>query len=374
MFSDSYLPYASGVVRSVETFSDGLRRGGDEVYIIAPAYPGYVDDDPNIFRSPSYRFSSHSDFRLAAPFNRELARKIIDLKLDIIHAHSPFLLGRLAAAICKKGKIPMVFTHHTLYSEYVHYFKWLPRPVTKHLVNRHVVNYCRRAAVVIAPTLAISNLLVSLGVKQPVEVLETGVDLRELRNHKAIDIRAKFGVGPRDTLLLFVGRLGKEKNLPALLAAVSPILRERSSVKVMLAGDGPQKRELERLALVLGIAGQTIFAGTLGRAAVVSAYKAADVFVFSSLTETQGLVVSEALSVGLPVVAIRAFGVEQMVRHGVDGLLTHPSPQELGRGIQRLLDEPRLAEKFSKNGAALAESRSAEQKTRQLRQIYSRLS
>jgi 1,2-diacylglycerol 3-alpha-glucosyltransferase len=373
MFSDSYLPYASGVVRSVETSTKELRRAGDEVFIVAPKYPGFVDHDEQILRFPSYRFSHDSDFRLALPYNRQLIGDIRRMGLDVIHSHSPFLLGRLAISVGRALGIPVVFTHHTLYAEYGHYVKWLPRPITRHIVNRYVVDYCQRANLVIAPTLAIGNLLVGLGIERPVEILETGVDLREFADEETIDIRQRYGLSPEQFVLLFVGRLGREKNLKTLLEATAPILKARTNVRLVLAGDGPERRSLEELAREHGVAEKTIFTGVLGRREVVSAYKASDLFVFSSLTETQGLVISEALAASLPVVAVRAFGVEQMVRDGVDGLLTQPSAEELSRAILRLVDNKHLLKTFAHNAAAGRNERSATTMARRLKEIYGRV-
>jgi 1,2-diacylglycerol 3-alpha-glucosyltransferase len=373
MFSDSYLPYASGVVRSVETSTKELRRLGDQVFIVAPKYPGFVDRDEHILRFPSYRFSHDSDFRLALPYNRELVRDIRRMGLDVIHSHSPFLLGRLATSIGRALGVPVVFTHHTLYGEYGHYVKWLPRPITKHIVNRYVVDYCQRANLVIAPTLAIGNLLVGLGIDRPVEILETGVDLQEFAGEQPIDIRERYGLSQEHFVLLFVGRLGREKNLTTLIEATAPILKSRAEMRLVLAGDGPERGALEELARRRGIAEKTIFTGVLDRREVVSAYKASDLFVFSSLTETQGLVISEALAASLPVVAVRAFGVEQMVRDGVDGLLTQPAAEELSRAILRLVDNRHLLKTFSNNAAAGQHEKSATTMARRLKEIYRRV-
>ncbi len=371
MFSDSYLPYASGVVRSVETFATELRRLGHEVHVIAPAYPGYRDEDPHVIRVPSYRFSSRSDFRLAPPFGRRLTRRAAALDPDIIHSHSPFLLGSLGSAVAAKLAVPLVFTHHTMYADYAHYFKWLPRRLTKHLVNKHVLAYCRRAARVIAPSPGLRELLIEAGVEQEIDVLATGVDSSEAGGATdARALRARFAVPINAPLLLFVGRLGREKNLTTLLEAAAAAMAAHSEARLLLAGDGPERLKLERLASKLGIGDRTIFTGVLSRLDVAAAYRAADLFVFASLTETQGLVLAEALAAGLPVVAVRATGVDYMVTDGVDGLLCGTAAGELGAAITKALSDDGLRHTLSSNAAARAPALSSAKAAAQLQEIY----
>src|ERR1700730_17930160 len=238
-FTDSYVPRRSGVVRAVETAARGLRERGHRVYVFAPAYPGYIDADPDIFRFPSIAAPGHSDFPLAVPYSVAHLRKIRDLRLDLVHSHSPFLLGGLGAWVGRTLKLPLVFTYHTLYAEYAHYTP-LVGELTRPFIIAYTTAYCNRCDRVLVSVSSLANVLRSYGVRPRIEVAPSvGVDPKEFAHPSAGAVRPWFRIPDDAILLVFVGRLGREKGVPPLLDALAGL---PPHVWLLLVGDGPERR------------------------------------------------------------------------------------------------------------------------------------
>lgn len=370
VFSDSYKPYISGVVISIENSVRELRALGHQVYIFAPRYPGQTEAEPAVFRFPSFRSPTNTDYTLAIPISLKLRSLLRELDLDLIHVHSPFLLGRLGAAQARRLEIPLVFTYHTLYDQYVHYVPF-HQGLTRRLTIQLTRYFCNQCDTVITPTAKVRQLLEGYGVKSPIEVLPSGIDLMRFQTGDRRWLRERFNIHPGARVLLFVGRLTKEKNLDFLLRAFQ--LVEQPEVFLVLVARGPEEENLKRLASHLGIADRVIFAGHMVDQDLVNCYYGADLFVFPSVTETQGLVVVEAMATGLPVVAVDAFGVAEMVDHGLNGFLTPNHTGEFSRAINALLlDEPQR-QQMGERAREKAESLSAPAIAQQLQGIYQRL-
>lgn len=363
-FSDSYRPYTSGVVRSIDLFTREFNARGHEVYIFGPDYPLiHYPREEKVFRFASIPAPTMPEFSIPIPFSVQLGTTIRRLNLQIIHVHSPFLLGRLGARAARQSGLPLIFTFHTLYDQYVHYLP-LAQQTTKSLVLTMARDFCNRCDLVIAPSSVIEQYLRGIGVKTEVVVIPTGIDLKEFADTDPRWLQQNYQVSPAEKVLLFVGRLGKEKNIMFLLKSFYRVQRLIPDLRLVIVGEGPHKEELRRFCFRLGIAGKVIFTGVLPRDQIVHCYAGADLFVFPSVTETQGLVIGEAKAAGLPVVAIRAFGAAEMVRDGEDGLLSEHSQEQFTGNIIRLLKDRSLYEVMRRNAlrnaAALSSASSAE--------------
>ena len=370
-FSDSYLPYTSGVVRSIETFSAEFRRLGHKVYIFAPDYPNCPKIE-NVFRFKSMPSLAHKDFTLAIPISPNLERTIQALKIDLIHVHSPFLLGRLGAKAAKKVKIPLVYTYHTLYDQYVHYVpfaqnfsRWIVRKVSK--------DFCNICDLVVTPTSDIEKLLRQYGVFTDIQTIPTGIDLKGYLDGDSTWLKEKFFIPKEKKVLLYVGRLGAEKNLDFLLEAFKDINNKMPNSTLVLVGGGPQEKYYKELCSTMNLKDKIIFTGTLNRKKVIDAYLGADLFVFASVTETQGLVLGEAQAAGLPIVAVEAFGTKEMVTPEFDGFLTQLSQKDFVSKVLNLLTDPVLYAKFSKNAKISVESISAFNSAKKLLSAYEKI-
>lgn len=370
MFSDSYLPRISGVVRSIESFVAELRHQGHHASIFAPAYKGYTDSDPHVVRFPSLRAPGVPDFPLAIPLARRFVADLRALRLSVVHTHSPFLMGAAGRYAARRLRLPLVFTHHTMYSEYVHYVPLVSQRLSREAVIRYTARYCNRCALVIAPSQAVRSWLLSQGVTAPIAVLPTaGVDMGRLSRLDPLWVRARYGLPVDSPLVITVGRLAREKRFDILLEAFAAAARgERAHLLVV--GGGPQAADLRQMARRMGIGDRVTFTGPLEHDRVLDCYAASDVFAFASPTETQGLVVVEAMATGLPVAAVRAGGVAEVVRHGTTGLLSDPHPQALAASIRRLLEDPGLRRRQAEAGRTAARDYAIQQVVRRLVGLY----
>jgi len=364
VFTDSYRPYTSGVVRSIEIFSREFDSKGHEVFIFGPDYPLlHPPKEEGVFRFISVPWPTVPEFSLPIPISAQLSSTIKDIGLDIIHTHSPFLLGRLGARAARRHRLPLVFTFHTLYDQYVHYFPFAEK-TSKQIVQAIGRNFCNRCNMVVAPSLLVVNYLRRIGVEAPIVNIPTGIELSEFEDLDRSWLKENYGVKAEEKVLLFVGRLGKEKNVTFLIKSFQAVLNKYSAARLVMVGKGPQESSLRNLIRQLGIEDKVIFTGVLPRKTIVHCYASADLFVFPSVTETQGLVIGEAKATGLPVVAIRAFGPAEMVAHGEDGILTDPSLPAFTEAILELLQDDQLHERMSKqalkNAPLVSSSHSAD--------------
>ncbi len=369
IFTDSYRPYTSGVVRSIETFSEELRAQGHETFIFAPDYPNCPKDEENIFRFSSIPAPTNSDFALAVPISLRLRHTLKKLNLDIIHVHSPFLLGRLGARMAKKLNLPLVFTFHTLYDQYVHYVPF-GQHITREITKKFCADFCNNCHLVIVPTGIIAGHLKKWGVTSTIRVIPTGIKLNDFRKGQKDWLQKKYNIGPDSKILISVGRLGKEKNFSFLIKSFKQISDSYPSSRLVLVGDGPEKEALKKQCRDLGIEDKVIFTGKLTGDETALAYNSAHIFVFASVTETQGLVVGEAKTAGLPVVAVKAFGVSEMVEHGIDGFLTEPDLKQFVNKVKILLEDDALRQTMGKSAAKNAEKISSQSCTAKLLKSY----
>ncbi len=341
LFTDSYLPRRSGVVRSVEAAARSLRQRDHKAYVFAPSYPGYTDTDPDVYRFPSITAPGHVDFPLAVPYSAAHMRTIRSLHLDIVHSHSPFLLGGLAVWVAKTLKLPLVFTYHTLYAEYAHYAPVIG-DLTRPFIISYTTAYCNRCDRVLVSVPSMTMLLSGYGVRARVDVIPSvGIDPAEFAHPSPEWVRAGFHIPQEAPLLLFVGRLAREKGVPLLLEAFAGL---PAHIWLLVAGDGPERGSLEAYAQRLGVADRVVFAGALDHRQVIDALSACDLFAFPSRTETLGLVVLEAMAAGRAVVAVRGGAIPDVVRDGETGWLVDADPEALRGAIAALLsDEARRA-------------------------------
>lgn len=348
-FTNAYYPVISGVVRSVSAFRRALTRLGHNVFVFAQDVNGYVDDEPFVFRYPAVKLPLAGDFPAVIPISPYINQLLPSLKLDVIHAHHPILLGQAAAHISEDMGLPFVFTFHTQYREYSHYFPLPQETVQEFLkgaIDNWLMDFMKKCQHVVVPTESMRQILVSsYGLLDRVTVIPTGIELEPYRRADGEIIRAERGWN-EDRVMISVGRLAAEKNWKTLLKAGEIVLGEHPNLRIVLIGDGPERDHLEEYVDELGIRERVEFIGKVPFDEVPGYLKAADFFGFSSLSETQGLVSLEALAAGLPVVAINATGTRDVVEDGVVGLLTENSSDALAEAIHRLLSDDHMMARF----------------------------
>jgi len=301
MFTDTYQPETNGVVTSIVSTARALRRRGHRIIVVAPAHPEGDEEHPDVFHLRSASFPFYPEFRMAFPLPAKVVANLPTVPFDVIHAHSFFFIGCLGAYLARLRRSPLFFTYHTKFEDYLHYLpvnQRITKPQTL-WVSREFSNQCDR---VIAPSQGTADLLGSYGITTPLEILPGGVDLESFGLDAAEPALIREArPGP---VLLSVGRLGKEKNLELVLDAFAIVLRTYPRARLIMIGDGPHRAELERRAAGIGDGSHVTFVGALDQSQLGAYYRGADAFVFSSLTETQGLVLVEAMAHGLPVIAV----------------------------------------------------------------------
>jgi len=367
LFTDTYAPDVNGVVTVIKTMTRELRKECHEVSIFCPRYPGGDDSDTGTLRFPSIKFARYQGMRVAVPFNRKALRLVPGL--DIIHSHDPFSVGLGALWTSKRYRIPHVHTYHTFYMEYRRYIPWVIRP-SRRMVRFLSRLFCNRCDAIIAPSSQMKKELESYGITRPVYALPFGVDEEEFSHEIKWNVREALNIQTKD-LLLFVGRLGLEKNLPFLLRSFRDLLSMRPEARLIIAGHGPQGGFLQKYAIELGIAQSVSFLGNLPRRDLVDLYKQASLFVFASKSETQGLVIMEAMMAGAAVVAIGIMGPRDIINSGVTGILVNEDENEFARACNRLLQDDDERQRIGKAAYEWARSQTSQASTKKLLDIYS---
>lgn len=359
MMTNTYLPHVGGVARSVSAFSDALRRKGHDVLVVAPKFEAMSTDETDVVRVTALQKFNGSDFSVIVPSDGFLQEQLDAFRPDILHSHHPFLLGGAAQRLAAINSIPLVFTHHTLYEQYTHY-----APGDSQFMKRFVAalstEYANLAQLVIAPSESIRDLLGERGVFTPIQVIPTGVAEIFFNVGDGPAFRKVMGIPANAFVVGHVGRLALEKNLVFMAEAVADFMKGNPDAWFLLVGTGSARVEMESIFKKHQVEQRVVSAGSLGQPILTSAYRAMDVFAFASQSETQGMVLTEAMATRTPVVAVDASGVREVLRDRQNGImlkqqshngfvsalqaLHDSSPQQRGRYRRRALQ---TAQQFS---------------------------
>ncbi|HAV11122.1 MAG TPA: hypothetical protein DCX32_01065 [Candidatus Moranbacteria bacterium] len=354
IFTNNYLPNPFGVSTSIEAFRTDFEKLGHSVYVFAPQMAGYADQNPNVFRYPSFDFKYKISFPLAIPFSRKIDKILDKLEIDIIHSQHPNLLGDAAKKWAKKKNVPLVFTWHTLYDQYTHFASpFIPRKLAAWWTIGNAVSYANRSDFVVTPTSSVEKIIRGWGVNNGnISSIPTGVDTEKFDKADKDIVRKKYGIADDKTVLTIVSRFTEEKNIKFLFEAVSSVLRKRKDVVFLAKGNGNLLSEMGAYVSNEGLGGKVVFASEDDRKEDV--FAAGDIFVYASKSETQGMVISEALYTGLPIVAVSATGVSDQVMDGASGFLVSENQEEFSKALEKLIDDKDLRAKFSENAKKIA--------------------
>lgn len=403
-FTDRYYPQVDGVAVSVELFAKELIKLGHEVVIFAPQSADKKQTDPAYvvrFRSfPSIWYEDHRD---TMPFTPAIIKQVRSHKLDIVHIHTPAQIGLLGMRIAKEDNIPVVSTHHTDIDQYVRVYKKMMIGVLLGILvapalmkatdkykeilpylkpNRSIKTWNRKLILesigifyqncdaVIAPSLKMVESLKDYGNFDNVHVLPTGIDLQELDIKTDFKPRQSYQIASDSPLLLFVGRLGKEKNIQLIIRSMPKILESSPGAKLLIVGDGPYSEELKELAEATGVRQNIVFTGMLNRAKTFACFIASDIFCFASLTDTQGLVLNEAAIVSKPIVFLDP-EISPLAEDKVTGILAKNSVTSFAAACNRLIDDKDLAADYGKKAKSIAMTITIDKQAKKLLKIYS---
>lgn len=347
-FTEVYRPVVNGVVESVDTLAEGLRERGHTVYCFAPQMPGGNVDENAVFRMPSLPLPTNTPYRLTLPLvSRRNVNNVIK-RLSLVHVHSMFVTGWTGLRYARRYGMPVVYTYHTQLEAYAHYVPFEPH-ATRFAAQQLTRTFGNLVDAVIVPTPAMARHLRDIGVEARIEVVPSGIDVERFGAGRRDDaLRARCGAKRGDRLLVLVSRLAREKNIELLLRALAET--SDPALKLVIAGDGPARDELEVLADQLGVAERTRFLGAVAREQLPDLYASAYAFVFPSTMETQGLVQAEALAAGACVVSADAPSNREVV--GTAGRIVEPTVRAFAHAMNETPVEPAHAAALRARSAA----------------------
>ncbi len=345
MVTNTFTPHIGGVARSVQTFTDEYRRLGHKVAVVAPGVEGEYKTARDVLRIPALGNVNSSTFAyplVDKQIQTALKFGMASFKPDVVHSHHPFLLGSIARKLSDAFKVPLVFTHHTMYEEFSYVLGDVGRSkLAKDTIANVATTFANTCDRVIAPSESTASILRARGVHTPMDVVPTGIDTQHFASGDRATWRAKLGIPLNAPVFGCVGRLAPEKNLGFLLEAAKTVLLRNVDAHFILVGDGPAGPAARKyLASLGGLAKRAHALGARSGRELADAFAALDVFAFASHSETQGMVLAEAMAAGVPVVALDASGSRDVVRDGVNGRLVYGGAEEFEDAIEQTLWSP----------------------------------
>ncbi|GEK28301.1 glycosyltransferase family 4 protein [Furfurilactobacillus siliginis] len=324
IFTDTYFPQVSGVATSIKTLRDQLEQNGHSVYIFTSTDPKVDKDvyERNIFRFPSVPFVSFTDRRIAVRGVFHALQIAKDLHLDIIHTQTEFSMGLMGKFIAHSLKIPVVHTYHTMYEDYLHYVAngKLLRPKQVRSMTRA---YLHGVEGVVAPSDRVLDTLTEYGIKTPIRVIPTGVNLPQFEQSQAGHLRQELGFADDTPVMLSLSRLAFEKNIHEVIMALPDILSQQPTAQLVIVGDGPARADLERQVTTMKLTDHVTFTGEVVNERVGQYYQMADVFVSASDSESQGLTYIEAIAAHLPIVVMSSPYADELLSSPAVGQTFH---------------------------------------------------
>ena len=377
MISDVYFPRINGVSTSIKTFKNELETLGHEVTLIVPAYTPEQNCDPvsdqTVIRVPSrYLWLDPEDRAMRWGNIFALREQLTHKQYDILHIQTPFIAHYVGVSLAKKLNIPRVETYHTYFEEYLyHYIPFLPKSWMKYVARHYTKTQCNDLDAVIVPSTAMQEVLVNYGVATHTEVLPTGIELDKFRNGDGEKFRKAYDIPMDRPTLVFIGRVAFEKNIDFLLRVVGQVRRSIPDVLLLIAGEGPALPHLKKLANTLRLNSNVLFLGYLDRnKELLDCYASGDAFVFASNTETQGLVLLEAMALGVPVVSTAVMGTKDILAPKKGALVCNETVNEFADNIIRLLKDPTLRATLSQEALDYVKTWSSLSMAKKLLQFY----
>ena len=376
MISDVFIPRVNGVSTSITTFRASLQAEGHRCTVIAPRYGARDAVEPDLHRVRARDVPMDPEDRL---MNRRQLRRTLDAldaaDIDVVHVQTPFVAHAVGVPWARRHGLPVVETYHTHFEEYFHhYLPFLPAGLLKAAARAISRRQCNALDAVIVPSPAMQQVLRAHGVERPLHVLPTGIDLREFSRGDGGAFRRRHGIAPDRPLLVYVGRVAHEKNIDFLLEMLVSLCPQLPEVLLVIAGEGPAAAHCQRRARELGVQAATMFVGYLGRSGELQdCYAAGDLFVFASRTETQGLVLLEALALGVPVVGLAELGTREILLPERGARIAPDDPAQFAALVAELMRDPAQRTRMAAAGRAFAAEWDTASVARRLLGLYASL-
>jgi 1,2-diacylglycerol 3-alpha-glucosyltransferase len=373
MISDVYFPRVNGVSTSIQTFRVELEKLGVQTRLIAPEYPQPFEDSPDVIRVPSRAVPRDPEDRMKS--RRAIKALVPSLMMEgfsLVHIQTPFIAHYAGLELAQFLGVPAIATYHTFFQEYLfHYFPFAPKGWMRALARRFSRAQCNQLHSIVVPSTPMRDALAGYGVTTPMHVLPTGMPEDAFRRGDGKRFRSTLGIGADRPVALFVGRVAFEKNIDFLIRSLVIARRAIPDLLLVIAGQGPAMGSLALLVEKLRLKDNVLFVGYLNRRTLLpDCYSAADIFVFASRTETQGLVLLEAMALGLPVVSTAVMGTRDVVGPERGALVPPDDEKEFAAAMTRLLTDPVLRQRLSAEAVVYAAQWRADVMAARLMQIY----
>jgi glycosyltransferase involved in cell wall biosynthesis len=372
MFSNTYHPIVGGIEKSIETFSTEMRCQGHRVLIVAPEYEGAKESTENVLRVPAIKQFAGTPYSFMVSIPLVISSQLREFKPDIIHSHQPFLLGDSALRLSRELHVPLIYTNHTFMERYLHWFP-VDWQILRDIAEKLPVAYANLTDHVVTPTSSVAQILRSRGTITPISSIPTGIDATFFASGNRARFRTQHGLDESHLVIGHLGRLNPEKNLGYLAqAALKFVQKVPEQRRFLVAGEGESVPDMLQLFADHGATGQLIYIGLVKGQACADAYAAMDAFIFASLTDTQGLVLTEAMAAGNPVFAIDAPGVRDMIEHERNGYLfsRNTSTTEFADRLDRLLRNTALYAQLKSAATVDAQNVSIPHCTQAMLELY----
>ena len=376
--SDVYFPRVNGVSTSIRTFRQDLAAHGIETQLVAPRYATApaAAEEPGVVRVPSAGVPRDpEDRRMRWGALRRALEALVPAGFDLVHIHTPFIAHYAGVRFARRAGIPAIATYHTFFEEYLHhYLPVLPHGLARYLARSFTRSQCDDVRALIAPSEPMRAVLLDYGVTTPIHVLPTGLPADRFRAGDAQAFRAAAGLAADARLVTYIGRVAHEKNIGFLVHMFRKVLARVPQAVLVIAGEGPARAALQAQVASLGLTPHVHFAGYLDRdTALLDCYAAAEAFVFASRTETQGLVLLEAMAQGAPVVSTAELGTRSILVPGSGALVVPEEQDAFAAAVARVLEDRELHRELAQRGRAYARSWSSSVMAARLGELYETL-
>ncbi len=376
MISDVSFPRVNGVSTSIATFRQSLQELGHETTLIAPDYPGHVESAPDVIRLPARQVPFDPEDRLmqSRPLRRLLPRLRSGV-YDLVHIHTPFRAHYAGVKLGRQLGLPIVETYHTFFEEYFHHYAgFLPGGLTRRIARSMTLSQCRAVDALVVPSPQMLEKLREYGVAVRAQVLPTGIDQTRFTGGDGRRFRAAHGIHEDRPLLVHISRVAHEKNIDFIVRMLPRVVAALPDVLLVIAGEGPAESHLRSLVRRLGLSDNVLFVGYLDRhSSLLDCYRAGDAFVFASRTETQGLVLLEALALGTPVVSTAVMGTADVLKDAKGAIVVEEEEGAFAAAVLRVLQSRELRAQLSAVAPQDAQAWSAIGMAQRLLQFYASL-
>jgi len=371
--SDVYFPRINGVSTSIETFRHELRKLGHTVHMVVPDYAATSSDESDIIRVPSRQLPFDPEDRLMK-FNWVMAHleKLREQQYDQIHIQTPFVAHYLGIKLARLLNLPCVETYHTFFEEYLHhYIPFVPKKIISAVARRFSRHQGNSLDGMVVPSHPMMEVLREYGVNTQAEVIPTGLEPASFVPGNGDEFRIQYNIALDRPMLLFVGRVAHEKNIGFLLTMLERVRMDIPQILFLIAGEGPARQSLEKQVSQKGLAANVMFIGYLDRASELnSCYHSADIFVFSSRTETQGLVLLEAMAQGVPVVSTAEMGTKDVLREGAGVWIAEEEVEDFSGKVIAMMGDAGIRARLGEAGREYAHGWSASKQAERMLTFY----